>query len=115
MKAITGMLNNTFAVYRNLRTSDGQGGEMTALTFVADIAGRLRPASASERVDAEQRNVRLTHVLYCEAGADIARGDTVIGAGADLRVIAVREPSYARHHYAVDCVEIVREPVEVSS
>lgn len=115
MKQITSMLNNTFAVYRNVRTADGQGGDTVALTHVADIRGRLRPVTASERVDADQRNVRMTHVLYCKADADIERGDTVIGAGADLRVIAVREPSYADHHYAADCVQIVREPVEVVS
>lgn len=115
MKEITSFLNNTFAVYRNLRIADGQGGYNMVLSHVADIRGRLRPLNASERVDAEQRNVRMTHVLYCKADTDIARGDTVVGAGMDLRVVAVREPSYANHHYAVDCMQIVREPVEVSS
>ena len=115
MKAITSFLNNTFAIYRNLRTEDGQGGYITALTYIADIAGRLRPASANERQAADQSNVKLTHILYCSADADIQRGDIVIGAGADLRVVAVREPSYAGHHYEVDCAQIVREPVEVES
>ena len=115
MKAIKSFLNNTFAVYRNLRTADGQGGYVTALTYIGDIAGRLRPASANERQAADQSNVKLTHVLYCGADADIQRGDTVVGAGIELRVVAVREPSYARHHYEVDCVQIVREPVEVES
>lgn len=115
MKEITSFLNNTFAVYRNVRTADEQGGYAMALVFVADIRGRLRPLNAAERVDAEQRSVRMTHVLYCRADADIARGDTVVGAGADLRVVAVREPSYANHHYAVDCMQIVREAAEVSS
>jgi SPP1 family predicted phage head-tail adaptor len=115
MKAIKSFLNNTFAVYRNLRTADGQGGYVTALTYIGDIAGRLRPASANERQAADQSNVKLTHVLYCEADADIQRGDTVVGAGVELRIVAVREPSYARHHYEVDCVQIVREPAEVNS
>ena len=115
MKDITSFLNNTFAVYRNMRTADGQGGYSMALIHVADIRGRLRPVNAPERLDADQRSVRMTHVLYCKADADIARGDTAVGAGADLRVIAVREPSYANHHLAVDCEEIVKEPAEVSS
>lgn len=115
MKAIKSFLNNTFAVYRNLRTADGQGGYVTALTYIGDIDGRLRPASANERQAADQNNVKLTHILYCEADADIQRGDTVIGAGVELRIVAVREPSYAKHHYEVDCVQIVREPAEVNS
>ena len=115
MKDISSFLNNTFAVYRNVRTPDGQGGDTAALAHVGDYRGRLRPVNAGERVDAEQRNVRMTHILYCKADTDIARGDTVIGAGVDLRVLAVREPSYANHHYAVDCEAIVREPAEVTS
>lgn len=115
MKNIASFLNNTFAVYRTVRTDDGQGGHNEALAHVGDIAGRLRPMSASERVDAEQTNVKMSHVLYCAATSDIARGDTVVGAGADLKVVAVREPSYAGHHYQVDCYQIVREPQEVTS
>jgi SPP1 family predicted phage head-tail adaptor len=115
MKNITSFLNNIFAVYRTVRTDDGQGGHNEALVHVGDIAGRLRPTSASERNSADQLNVMMSHVLYCAATEDIQRGDTVVGAGADLKVIAVRDPSYEGHHYQVDCDEIVREPQAVQS
>ena len=115
MKAITSQLNHMFAVYRTERTSDGQGGWQQSLVELGELRGRLRPASATERTVAAQEQRHISHVLYTEGGADIRRGDVVVGAGLEVVVQGVREPSRAGHHLEIDCLEVQREPAEEGS
>lgn len=115
--AFTALLTHTFTVSRRLRVSDGQGGWAEAWEeVITTVQGRLRPASASERTVADQQQARVTHVLYTAAGVDIMRGDLVEGAGTAVEVLAVREPSYADHHYEIDCRQTQQEgSVEAAS
>ena len=115
MKAITSQLNHMFAVYRTERTSDGQGGWLQALGEPWEVLGRMRPASSAERTVAAQEQRQITHVLYTEADSGILRGDVVVGAGIEVTVQGVREPSRAGHHLEIDCVEVQREPAEEGS
>ncbi len=115
MKAITSQLNHTFTVYRKERVDDGQGGWEESLVELATVAGRLRPASASERIVAQQEQRQLTHVLYTAGDVDVQRGDVVVGAGVEVEVQGVREPSRAGHHLEIDCIEIQWERGEEGS
>jgi SPP1 family predicted phage head-tail adaptor len=99
------LLNNEFVVSRRRRTFDGQGGWSIDFTHVDYITGRLRPATSRERESASQQERDITHVLYVEAGEDIARGDQVIVNGLVLDVEGIREPSTSGHHLEVDCRE----------
>jgi len=107
---IESLYTHTFMVSRPTRASDGQGGWLVDYVEIGEIRGRLRPLGSSERVTADQQQATISHVLYCSADSDMARGDLVSGAGKTVQVIAVREPSHARHHYEVDCSEIQKEP-----
>jgi len=110
------LLISTFTVSRPTRASDGQGGWLMAYVDVGTVAGRLRPASASERTAAQQEQSKISHVLYCAADVDVQRGDLVTGAGNTVEVLAVREPSHMGHHWELDCLETQKEPAaEVGS
>jgi len=103
------LLNNTFAVTRLARVSDGQGGWNETYTALGNVVGRMRPASTTEREVAAQEQRQLTHVLYVRVAADIQRGDRVTGDDVTVDVLGVREPSRADHHLEIDCREVQRE------
>jgi len=105
MSVIESLYSHTFTVSRLDRVPNGSGGWMQAPVTVGSAAGRLRPASGAEREIAQQEGRELSHVLYVAAGTDIARGDTVTGAGTTVAVLGVRNPSHADHHLEIDCRE----------
>lgn len=97
------LLNHSYSLARIRRTPDGQGGWAIDYVPTGTVPGRLRPASASESLAAAQESRSLTHVLYVRYGTDIQRGDRVTGAGQEVYVDGVREPSTAHEHLEVDC------------
>jgi len=107
MSVFTSLLNNTFTVARATRASDGQGGWIATFADVGTLAGRLRPmiGRGNERVVADSEEQQITHVLYCEAAEDIARGDTITSGDLTVEVLGLREPSLAGHHWEIDCME----------
>jgi len=109
MSVFESLLNNTFTVERRARTGDGQGG--WTITYIASgtVLGRIRPATANERVVADAEQQQITHVLYVLAGTDIARGDRVTCGELTVEILGVREPSKAEHHYEIDCLERQKE------
>ena len=100
---------HAMTVTRPAKTADGQGGWAVGYETIGLVNGRLRPASASERISADQQQARITHVWYCAPTEDIRRGDLLSGEGQTVEVLAVREPSHMGHHLEVDCVEIQKE------
>jgi len=109
MSVFESLLNNTFTVERRARVGDGQGGWTITYIAVGTMYGRIRPATANERVIADAEQEQITHVLYVLAGEDIARGDRVTCGDLTVEVLGVREPSEAAHHYEVDCLERQKE------
>lgn len=105
MSVFESLLNNTFTTARRSRLSDGQGGWLIIYVDIGTHAGRIRPATGTEREIAQAEGRELTHVLYTLAGEDIARGDRVTCADLEVEVLAVREPSLAGEHYEIDCLE----------
>jgi head-tail adaptor len=105
MSVFTGLLNNIFTVERRVRTPDAQGGWVIGYISITPIQGRLRPASSTEIVAAQQEQRTISHVFYCEAGEDIARGDRITGDDITVDIMAIREPSRADHHLEIDCLE----------
>jgi len=105
MALIDALYIHSLAVTRKARASDGQGGWTETWGTVATISGRIRPASANERILARQQQAEISHVFYCAASVDVTRGDRLAGEGRTWDVIAVREPSHARHHLEIDCLE----------
>lgn len=111
MSVFLGLLNSTFTVERRSRVSDGQGGWIITYVAVGTVAGRIRPATSNERLVADSEEQQITHVLYTDAGADVARGDLVTASGGPgelsmtVEVLGVREPSLAGHHWEIDCLE----------
>lgn len=98
------LLNNTFTVSRRTRTSDGEGGWVIGYDAISSVAGRIRPASSTEREVASSDERVITHVLYTEI-EDIRRGDRVTCDDLVVEVVGIREPSKASHHLEIDCVE----------
>jgi SPP1 family predicted phage head-tail adaptor len=115
MKGIGSQLNHIFSAYRPERISDGQGGWNETLGEPWEVRGRMRPASGAERTVAAQEQRQISHVLYTEADSGIQRGDVITGAGIEVTVQGVREPSLAGHHLEIDCLEIQRAPAEEGS
>jgi len=109
MSVFESLLNNTFTVERRARTGDGQGGWTISYSASGTVLGRIRPATANERVVADAEQEQITHVLYVLAGTDIARGDRVTCGDLVVEVLGVREPSEAGHHYEIDCLERQKE------
>ena len=109
MSVFESLLNNTFTVERRARVGDGQGG--WTITYIASgtVLGRIRPATANERIVADAEQQQITHVLYVLAGEDIGRGDRVTCGDLTVEVLGVREPSEAAHHYEIDCLERQKE------
>ena len=105
MSVIASLLITTCAQSRLVRVSDGQGGWRKTWSSLGTFAGRLRPASSSEREVATMQQREVSHVLYALASEDIARGDQVVADGVTVKVLAVREPSRAGHHLEIDCLE----------
>lgn len=87
-------------------TPDGQGGWVEDYVAVETIRGRMRPASVSERESAAQEQRQISHVFYCTAPSEIARGDRLAIGDLVVEVQGVREPSLAGEHLEVDCMEI---------
>jgi SPP1 family predicted phage head-tail adaptor len=109
MTTFTSLLNNIFAAERRVHTPDAQGGWVTSYIAIAPIRGRLRPASSTEIVAAQQEQRTISHIFYCEAGEDIARGDRITGDDITVDIMAIREPSRADHHLEIDCLETQTE------
>lgn len=109
MKPITSLLNRSFAHTRPTRAHNGAGGWLVSEEDLGELAGRLRPASASEITVAAQRQARITHVLYCAGDADVRRGDILSDGDDVVTVVAVRETSAPGHHLECDCEEVQRE------
>lgn len=112
MTVFTSLLNNDFAVTRRERTPDAQGGWVIGYVSLAPIRGRLRPASSSEIVAAQQEQRKISHVFYCVEGKDITRGDRINGDDVTVDVMAIREPSRADEHLEIDCLETQVETSE---
>jgi SPP1 family predicted phage head-tail adaptor len=115
MTVFQSLLNHDFIVSRRFRTLDHQGGWHITYTSIVTIEGRLRPASSTEIIAAQQEQRRISHVFYCEAGRNIARGDRISADGVTVDVMAVREPSRANEHYEIDCLETQQEESETGS
>jgi head-tail adaptor len=107
---IEALFNNDFSILRSEPVSDGQGGWSEVYIALDSVRGRMRPASGSEREVAAQMQRAITHVLYVLAGADMFRGDYVVGGGVTALVQGVREPSQAGQHLEVDCLELQKVP-----
>lgn len=115
MTVFESLLNNTFTVERRLRVSDGQGGWTIAYESAGTLEGRIRPTSLKERLVADSAEAQISHVLYCAAGEDIARGDRVTTGDLTVEVLGIREPSEASEHWEIDCLERQDEYWESSS
>ena len=105
MSVFASLLNNTFTVYRRVRTSDGQGGWTISYALVGTLEGRIAPKATAERVVGDSEEAQITHTLYCVAAENVARGDLVASGGLLVEVLGVREPSLADQHWEIDCLE----------
>jgi SPP1 family predicted phage head-tail adaptor len=112
MTVFQSLLNNTFTVSRRVRTDDGQGGWAISYLELGTAEGRIRPATANERVVADAEEQQITHVLYLEHGEDVLRGDLVVCDDLTVEVLGVREPSKAGEHLEIDCLERQGETTE---
>lgn len=112
MSVFTSLLNNTFTIYRRVRTDDGQGGWAISYLELGMAEGRIRPATANERVVAAGEEQQITHVLYIEHGEDVLRGDRVVCDDLTVEVLGIREPSKAGEHLEIDCLERQEETTE---
>ena len=115
MGVFESLLNNTFTVYRQVRTSDGQGGWEISYLGMGTVEGRMRPATSNEREVAANEEQQISHVLYVLAEEDVQRGDLVALGDLTVEVLGVREPSLADHHLEIDCLERQQGIAEVGS
>jgi len=106
------LLNNTFVISRRDRIDDGEGGWTIVYADAGTVQGRIRPATAAERLVADREERQITHVLYVAHGADIVRGDLVTCGDLQVEVLGIREPSKAGQHLEIDCLEHQPEVTE---
>lgn len=91
------LLNRTLTVWRPSSTADGYGGRDVTFAQVGTVAARVSRPAAAERVVADQEGVEVTLDVYLDLGADVRRGDRLIGDGQTLEVLAVTSPSKAAY------------------
>ncbi len=91
---------------RKVLLEDGQGGTTEKWGAIKTFRGRIRPASASEKMAADQERAYITHVIYCDPDVGVKRGDRIQYGDLVIDVTAIREPSYAGHHLEVEGVAI---------
>jgi len=106
------LLNNSFNIYRKTSTSDGQGGWNESLVLLGSTEGRIRPANSNERVTAQGEEQKITHVLYVKGYVDISKGDVIVCGDLQVRILGVRDPSYAHEHLEIDAYEIQKEDIQ---
>jgi len=109
MSLIDGLYISTFTHTRMSGTADGQGGWTQSPSVLGTIQGRMRPATATERVVAVQRQAEISHVLYCGADENVLREDVLTGEGRTWTVEAIREPSHAGHHLEIEVLELQKK------
>lgn len=104
--SIRHLYNTSVSVSRPARTHDTQGGFIDAPPTLVESAMRCRisPASATERTIAQRDEAYLTHVLFCDEGEQIQRGDLIqeTSTGRDFTVLHIRPPSRRGHHSEID-------------
>lgn len=106
-------LRTPLEVERPHTSGDGAGGRTVVIAQVGTIKAQVSQPTAEERAAAQQWGGNLTHVVHTLAGADVQRGDLLVGdvpsqTGARLRVIATvanSRSSYLR----VECEAVQAE------
>lgn len=97
------LLNRSVEVWREATVPDGAGGQQTTRVQVATLPVRISQPTAGERVLADAAGADLTHQVYLDPGADVARGDELRDPdGRVLEVLAVIGPSATKYMRA-DC------------
>ncbi len=104
-----GLFNKTLTIKRSVEVSDGQGGWVKQYQDIGQVRGRISAASIAERTAAAQEHAEVSHVVFCDANADIKRGDLVTDGRITIKIIGVRNPSQADHHLECPGVEIQNE------
>jgi len=105
MSLIESLFNVSFTITTKTRASDGRGGWLVTWASAGTVQGRMRPATATERLMAAQRQAEISHVLYVAADETLHRGDRVTDGERTWDIIAIREPSLADHHLEIECLE----------
>lgn len=99
------LLNESHIIKRAGKTNDGQGGHIETLNPIAEVRGRIRPSSASEKKLGDRWDAIVTHVAYYRIGLDIQRNDRIF-IGSDVYRVISRRPTSKPHHIEVDCEQI---------
>ncbi|MER7076631.1 head-tail adaptor [Saccharopolyspora kobensis] len=87
------LFNRTAIVQRATSTPDGSGGWVRVWVEVGRIPVRCSQPSAAERETAQQSGAVISHHIYAQPGADVARGDRLLVDDLVLDVESVVEPS----------------------
>jgi hypothetical protein len=113
---ISHLLDRDLTVYRPSAVDDGAGGQTVTHAESGTVRAVVSQPSAAERDTAAQWGTRLSHVVYCEPGADVRRGDQLGGelpsdvpTDARLRVIAIVRNSRSTYT-RVECETTQVEP-----
>lgn len=104
--AISHLLNRTLTVSRPARVGDVYGGGGTSWAAVGTVPARVSRPAPSEREVGEREGVRVTHDVYLDVDADVARGDRLVGDGQVFEVVSVTFPS-RRDYLKAECREDV--------
>lgn len=79
-------------------TVDDSGGAV--LTYVdSTIAGVLTQLSSAEAEIANKLSIMATHMLYCEADADITNKDRIVFGGIEYQVVSEPLNTLGRNHH----------------
>jgi SPP1 family predicted phage head-tail adaptor len=99
--------DQTATVQRPTRAPDGAGGLSETLATVAtDVGCRIgQPATANERLIAEQLQLPVTHVLTFAHDADVRVGDVLVIGSRRFTVQQVLGPRAYPVHLRVVCLE----------
>lgn len=69
--SLAGLLDKTATIQRSTLTADGKGGASpTWADLLSDVAIRIQPVSARERVVLAAQQLNVTHKAYCEDAID---------------------------------------------
>ena len=103
--SLRGLCVHTLTLGTVTRTADGAGG-WTESVDTTTVRGRIRPASARERLQWAGQPHVASHVVYVPAGVTVSSDQTIGFEVRTFRVLGVRDIDELGRYTIADCEEV---------
>jgi SPP1 family predicted phage head-tail adaptor len=101
------LLNKTATIERVTTTADTVGGQVKDwATLIASVPCAIQPVGAKEQAALGNREVLITHIMYCRPfSAEVTEADRVNAGGTYYDINGITDEAGRGHHYKVYLTE----------